>query len=46
MKLDISEEELKKQEEAAKAAAKTDESGKTKLGIDVKKEVDLAEWYK
>jgi len=49
VKLDMSEAEEKALAEKAKleaAALKSDEVGKTKLGIEVKKDVDLAEWYR
>ena len=49
VKMDMSEAEEKALAEKAKlesAALKSDEVGKTKLGIDVKKDVDLAEWYR
>lgn len=45
----MSEAEEKALAEKAKleaAALKSDEVGKTKLGIEVKKDVDLAEWYR
>ena len=45
----MSEAEEKALAEKAKleaAALKQDEAGKTKLGIEVKKDVDLAEWYR
>lgn len=46
VKLDISEEEEKALAELSKKSKVEDESGKTKLGIDVKKEVDISEWYR
>lgn len=47
VRLDLSEEEEKKlAEQAKKETAKVDEAGHTKLGIEVKKDQDLSEWYK
>ncbi|KAL4444722.1 hypothetical protein ABPG74_015930 [Tetrahymena malaccensis] len=47
VRLDLSEEEEKKlAEQSKKETAKVEEAGHTKLGIDVKKDQDLSEWYK
>lgn len=46
VRLDVSDEEEKALAEAAKKAKSEEETGKTKLGIDVKKEVDISEWYR
>lgn len=46
MRLDINEEEEKLAAEAAKKAKAAEDLGKTKLGIDVKKEEDISEWYR
>lgn len=51
IRLDLTEEEVAKADEETKKtnkkdAPKVDEAGHTKLGIEVKKDEDLSEWYK